>query len=351
VRAWSRPANGHRRAPAQGDGSIEIDPKHADAHSNLGAALARKGEVDAAIACYKKAIEIDHKHAIAHNNLGNALARKGEVDAAIACYKKAIELDPKDAKPHTNLGAALYGQGKLDAAIACYQKAIDLDPKLANAQGRLGQALMQQGQFGEAGKALRRCLDLLPPRSPLHGGTLRLLQQSQQSLEAEEKLKTFVAGKSAPADPATLVQMAALAQQPFKRLYLTSTRLYRDAFARQPSLAAAHRYNAACAAALAGTGQGKDLTGLDDNSMAELRYCALGWLGEMLGIYAGLVPRLPPANVQRLRQTLLHCQKDPDLATVRDPDSLRKLPEAEQVAWLNLWAQVDVLSGRTKAAR
>jgi hypothetical protein len=57
---------------------------------------------------------------------------------------------------------------------------------------------------------------------------------------------------------------------------------------------------------------------------------------------------LPAANVQRLRQTLLHWQKDTDLAAVRDPGLLHKLPEAEQVAWGNLWSRVAALLARTR---
>ena len=60
--------------------------------------------MDEAIACYKKAIELDPKNAIAHTNLGNALHDKGQLDEAIACCKKAIELDPKLAIAHNNLG-------------------------------------------------------------------------------------------------------------------------------------------------------------------------------------------------------------------------------------------------------
>ena len=32
---------------------------------------------------------------------------KGQLDEAIACFKKAIELDPKYADAHSNLGNAL----------------------------------------------------------------------------------------------------------------------------------------------------------------------------------------------------------------------------------------------------
>jgi hypothetical protein len=40
---------------------------------------------------------------------------------------------------------------------------------------------------------------------------------------------------------------------------------------------------------------------------------------------------------------LLHWQKDPGLAAVRDPEALRKLPEAESIAWWTLWARVNAV--------
>ena len=63
----------------------------------------RKGQVDEAIACCQKAIELDPKDASAHNNLGAARAGKGQVDEAIPCYRKAIEFDPNLAEAHNNL--------------------------------------------------------------------------------------------------------------------------------------------------------------------------------------------------------------------------------------------------------
>ena len=79
----------------------------------------------------RKAIELDPKNATAHNNLGNALRDQKELDEAIAAYRKAIELDPKNAVAHNNLGIALHDQkGQLDEAIAAYRKAIELDPKI-----------------------------------------------------------------------------------------------------------------------------------------------------------------------------------------------------------------------------
>ena len=76
----------------------------------------------------------------------HAQSDKGQLDEAIACYRKAIELDPKLAVAHNNLGFALLGKGQTDLAIASYRKAIEIDPKLAMAHGNLGIALMRKGQ-------------------------------------------------------------------------------------------------------------------------------------------------------------------------------------------------------------
>ena len=147
-----------------------------------------KGQLDEAIACFRKAIELDPKNAAAHIALGNCLHAKGQSDEAIACYQKAIELDPKKAEAHSNLGNALWpraswtrpspapqghrtrpearrthissatrcGKGQLDEAIAHFRKAIELDPKLASAHYSLGNALLAKGQLDEAMAATRR---------------------------------------------------------------------------------------------------------------------------------------------------------------------------------------------------
>src|SRR5439155_2195678 len=136
------------------------------------------------------------------------------------------------------------------------------------------------------------------------------------------------------------------------QLYATSVRLYFEAFQSQPRLADdlhfRYRYYAACAAARAGTGPGKDMSKLNDTARAEMRYRALSWLTDDLSAHARQLVGKQPRTAEQVRQTLLHWQKNPDLAGVREPEALCKQPEAEQVVWLNLWAQVDALLARLK---
>ncbi len=127
--------------------------------SNLGVALADMGQIDEAIALYKKALELNPNYAAAHGNLGNSLVKKGQVDAAIAEYNKAIELYPRFPQAHLNLGTALFKRGQVDEARAQFEDAVEINPDDAGAHDMLGVALGEQGHLeaaiGEFQEALR----------------------------------------------------------------------------------------------------------------------------------------------------------------------------------------------------
>lgn len=50
----------------------------------------------------------------------NQLKRKGSLDEAIACYRKAIEVNPQLSWAYFYLGEALASQGKADATVEAY---------------------------------------------------------------------------------------------------------------------------------------------------------------------------------------------------------------------------------------
>jgi tetratricopeptide (TPR) repeat protein len=130
--------------------AVALRPLSAGAHLNLGVALHRNKELDAAIAEFREAIRLQQAFSGAHINLGNALVDKKDLDGAIAEYKKAINLDPKDAKARNNLGAALHDKGDLDGAIAEWRVVIEIDPKRALAHTNLGIALGAKGDLDGA---------------------------------------------------------------------------------------------------------------------------------------------------------------------------------------------------------
>src|SRR5262249_6533968 len=110
-------------------------------------------------------------------------------------------------------------------------------------------------------------------------------------------LSAFLDGEYQPKD--TKERLEFIEPCSYRKRYWAVARLYADVFAAEPELAddpkAAHRYHAACAAALAGAGQGHDAAKLNGDGRARLREQALGWLRADLAMYAN---RLQAANAQ-----------------------------------------------------
>jgi hypothetical protein len=136
-----------------------------------------------------------------------------------------------------------------------------------------------------------------------------------------------------------------------KRLHATATRAYGEAIAAKPDLvsspASSVRYNAACAAALAGCGAREDAAQLTDTERAGFRKQSLNWLRADLDAWRDLLNKEPDKSRLRVAQKMQHWLVDPDFSGVRGPDALGKLPEGERDSWRKLWADVADLLRRT----
>jgi hypothetical protein len=129
--------------------------------------------------------------------------------------------------------------------------------------------------------------------------------------------------------------------------HAAAAKLWAEALDSDPKLAddrkAQHRYNAACAAALAASQQSVDDPPRDDDASVRLREQALGWLRSELAAWGKLVVSGPPQSRSVIAQALEHWRKDADLASVREPDAVASLPDVERDSWKSLWSKVDDL--------
>jgi eukaryotic-like serine/threonine-protein kinase len=326
--------------------AIEIKPDYADAHHNLGGVLYRQGKVDLAVESCRGAIEIQPDFAEAHNTLGSALAAQGKLDLAVESFRKAIQLQPDYANAHNNLGKALQLQGKLDQAVEPYRKAIQLQPDLAKASCDLGLLFGTLGRFREALEYLERGHAIGSRQPGWKYPSQAWVQRHRRFFELDNKLPAILKGETKPVDAAERLDLATVCQR--KGLHAASARFADEAFAEKPALASnpqtSSRYNAACSASLAGSGQGKDDPMPDEAARAKLREQSLGWLRADLAIWAKILDGgNEPARKQAVLQTLAHWKEDADLAGIRDEAGLAKLPEAEREAFHSLWTDVEAL--------
>jgi Flp pilus assembly protein TadD len=134
--------------------ALQIVPKFAEAHANLGLVLDKRGAFDEAEFCYRESLALDSGHSNTYLNLGALLANQKRFDEAEAAYRLAIALSPRSAMPWSNLGALYACMKREGEAEQCYRTATDLDEGYDTARFNLSYLLLRQGRFEEGWRCL-----------------------------------------------------------------------------------------------------------------------------------------------------------------------------------------------------
>jgi serine/threonine-protein kinase len=333
----------HVEAEAAARKAVGFSPTSAVAYNTLGVALRWQEKYPAAEAAFLKAIALQPDLAGAYANLGSVLVELNKFAEAEAALRKAVALQPKIAEAYTDLGRSLASQQKHDQAEAAFNTAIAIQPDSGEPQFFLGFDLMQQARFHEAAAALSEANTLLPAEHPARGQARQLLEQCQRFLTLDARLAAILNGTDNPANAGEQLEIADLCIR--KQLYASAAHFFANAFTADPKLAkdlkVGTRYNAACVAALAGCGRGKDADRVDKEKRAPLRRQALDWLREDLTWRAKELENAAPDERTSTWQLLRNWQSDPDLAGVRDLEGLIHLPDNEREQWERLWSDVD----------
>ncbi len=111
------------------DRALALDKNFAIALNNRGTLhlsrylqIKRAEELAAARRDFEQAVSLDPRYASAYNGLGGALRQAGDLDGAIAAWKKAVELKPDFAFALYNLGLALLGKDRKTEALDCFTR-------------------------------------------------------------------------------------------------------------------------------------------------------------------------------------------------------------------------------------
>jgi serine/threonine-protein kinase len=332
--------------------AIELRPDWADAYFCLGNTLAKQKNHAAAGEAFRKAVALRPDWADAYYNLGNALAGQGVLAAAEAAYRKAIALRPGFALAHNNLGLALIQQQKTGAEAA-FRKAIALRPDYALAHFNLADALREQARFDEALVFVTKGNDLLAAGDPLRERARPLLLQCQRYVALDARLPAILRGAEKPANAAEQIEFAELCA--LKRLYAAAAHFYTATFAAEPKLAQdvpkGARYQAACAAALAGCARGRDTDTLDEEGRTRWRRQAREWLRQDLTWWGQALDKGSARTRADVRGQMQFWQTDSDLAGLREPGALEALSQDERKECLALWQEVAALLRRAQTTK
>jgi tetratricopeptide (TPR) repeat protein len=151
----------------------ETAREQAEHYFHKGYAAQMKGDLEEAIASYKKSIEC-FPTAKAHTFLGWTHSFKGDYEAAIRECQLAIAIDADFGNPYNDIGAYLIELGRYEEAVLWLKKAMQAkryDPRHFP-HFNLSRVYVKQGKIHEAIREIKLALNLEPEykraRTELH---------------------------------------------------------------------------------------------------------------------------------------------------------------------------------------
>lgn len=103
-------------------------PIQAETAMDLGQRKSQAGDLEGALAAYRRAVADEPRSAVAHTRLGGILLLRQQYKDSIAEFKTAIGLDRSNSDAFVGLGMAYLHTGRYPLARAAFEEARQLKP-------------------------------------------------------------------------------------------------------------------------------------------------------------------------------------------------------------------------------
>ena len=195
-------------AEEAGRRAVEIDPKIAMAHVNLGQIYSSTGQYDAAEKEFRIALQINRVVVAAYRGLAGIYAQAGKPGKAEETYQQAVLLRPDDWVTLTMLGKFYFSHGQIEQSKSIFERIAKLVPDSPLATSNLGDVYAALNQFPSSEKCYRTSLAIQPTARAYVGLADLYFEQGkfaesvpiyEKALEITGKVSYTVLGKLAQA--------------------------------------------------------------------------------------------------------------------------------------------------------
>jgi arylsulfatase A-like enzyme/Flp pilus assembly protein TadD len=154
--------------------------------------LAARGDLAGAEELLLRAIELNPKSAVAHHDLGRLYFEAGDREGGLELMERAAGLTETEAVPHLNLALTYMQLGRHADAFVEFEKAITIEPDHVLAHHKYGNALETEDRFDEALEQYYRCLELDPDMRQAQFDAAVILARTGRSRQAAQLLEDLI---------------------------------------------------------------------------------------------------------------------------------------------------------------
>jgi arylsulfatase A-like enzyme/Tfp pilus assembly protein PilF len=164
---------------------IAEDPGIIDAHTALAGWLRELKRPDEAIAEYRRALEIDPRNEVALAALAEVYRAQGKPEAAIEGYRAVLKIEPRQPHMWYQLATLYLDLGREAEARKTFEEALKHNPKMGAAYNSLAALAFERGDLAAAERLVRRGLELEEDLRSSRFNLARILEARGETNEAE----------------------------------------------------------------------------------------------------------------------------------------------------------------------
>jgi tetratricopeptide (TPR) repeat protein len=179
----------YQEAVIQFRSALQIDPRFAAAHYELGSAYIALKNPDSAYRELMEAVTLDPANSNAQIQLAFLLLARRQFDQAQSFAQKVLAAEPGNVQAHALLGEKHTLTSDFPKAIQEFQQLVQSEPQHVENYGALGAVYRAAGQFSEAEGAYRKGTAANPKSAPAHVALSQFLFSMGKLAEAEVEMR------------------------------------------------------------------------------------------------------------------------------------------------------------------
>jgi len=192
------PVDGLPKAKAAARRALEIDDTLGEALAGLAHTMLHSWEFDDAERAFKRAIDLNPSYPSTHLWYSEYLAAMGSFDEAISAIRQGQRLDPLSSVLNSEVGWVYLLARRYDEAVEQLRKAIEMDPEFWLAHSRLWEAYVHRGDVENAKREFELTVSLARSNAGgcrADGNRIRPFRQPRQSVAVTRGLEGPVVSK------------------------------------------------------------------------------------------------------------------------------------------------------------